>query len=360
MTAHVCSELKRMEDLEIICKVDQRTNWCAGMVVVPKTNGSVRICGDFIRLNEYVRRERHFLPSIEHLLASIPGAKYFSKLDAKSDFNEITLDENSQLLTVFITPLGQFCYCRLPFGISSAREYSQKRMSEVLDGLQGVICMMDDVLIFGNSQQERNFHLRTGLEKIASSGLTLNKAKCQINRTSIHFCGYIIDSTGVRPDPVKTEAVTKMPVCKNVGDVRRFLGMANQLGRFTPNLAELSQPLRELLHKNRAWCWDSAQQQALDSIKKELSCPPVLALYDPNSKTCVSADASSFGLGAVISQKQANQQWRPIACQSRSMTPTEQQYAQIEKEELAVTWLVSTSTTTSGERNFASRLTISR
>ena len=113
--------------------------------------------------------------------------------------------------------------------------------------------------------------------------------------------------------------------------------MANQLGRFTPNLAELLQPLRELLHKNRAWCWDSAQQQELDDIKKELSCPPVLALYDPNSEICVSADASSFGLGAVICQNQANQQWRPIVYQSRSMTPTEQRYAQIKKEALAVT-----------------------
>ena len=198
--------------------------------------------------------------------------------------------------------------------------------------------MMDDILIFGTSQQEHNLRLTTVLERIASSGVTLNKAKCQINQTSILFCGYIINSTGVRPDPVKTEAITNMPVCKNVGDVRRFLGMANQLGHFTPNLAELSQPLHELLHKNRAWCWDSAQQQALDSIKKELSCPPVLALYNPNSETCVSADASSFGLGAVVCQKQANRQWRPIAYQSRSMTPTEQRYAQIEKEALAVTW----------------------
>ena len=129
-----------------------------------------------------------------------------------------------------------------------------------------------------------------------------------------------------------------MPVCKNVGDVRQFLKMANQLGHFTPNLAELSQPLHELLHKNRAWCWDSVQQQALDSINKELIFPPVLALYNHNSETCVFADASSFGLGTVNGPKQANQQWHPIVYQSRLMTPTEQQYAQIEKEALAVTW----------------------
>ena len=100
----------------------------------------------------------------------------------------------------------------------------------------------------------------------------------------------------------------------------------------------LSQPLRELLLKNRLWCWDTFQQKVFDIIKKELNSPPVLALYDPNNETSVSADASSFSLGAVICQKQRKGQWHPTAFQSRSMTPTEQPYAHIEKEALAVTW----------------------
>ena len=110
--------------------------------------------------------------------------------------------------------------------------------------------------------------------------------------------------------------------------------MVNQSVRFTPNLATLSQPLRELLFKNRAWCWNTAQQKAFDSIKKELGRPPVLVHYNNNNETTVSADASSFGLGAVICQKQSDGQWRPIAYQSRSMTPTEQRYAHIKKEAL--------------------------
>ena len=182
------------------------------MVVVPKANGSIWICGDFTLLNEYIRRERHLLPSIEHLLASIQGAKRFSKLDANSGFHQIPLDEKSQLLTTFITPLGRYCYCRLPFGISSALEYFQKRMLEVLDGIQGTICMMDDILIFGSSQQEHNLRLYAALESIKNSGITLNKAKCQINRTSIHFCGYLVDGTGIQPNPEKPQRLsTRQP-----------------------------------------------------------------------------------------------------------------------------------------------------
>lgn len=174
MVDKVAEELQRMERQGIIRKIDEPTDWCAGMVVVPKPNGSLRICGDFTRLNESIRRERHILPSVEHLLASIQGAKFFSKMDANSGFHQIPLEEASQRLTTFITPLGRFCYRRLPFGISSAPEYFQKRMMEVLEGLAGVICMMDDILVFGATQEEHNRRLQAALERLEKAGITLN------------------------------------------------------------------------------------------------------------------------------------------------------------------------------------------
>ena len=128
-----------------------------------------------------------------------------------------------------------------------------------------------------------------------------------------------------------------MPACQNLADVRRFLGMANQLGRFSPRLASLTHPLRKLLSTGSAWVWGPPQQQAFQDCKKELSSPTVLAPYNINFDTRISADASSFGLGAVIRQRQPSGDWRPIAYQSRAMTPTEERYSQIE-EALAVTW----------------------
>lgn len=338
MTERVAQELKRMEKLGVIRKVEQPTDWCAGMVIVPKANGTIRICCDFTRLNESIRRERHVLPSVQHLLASIQRAQFFTKLDANSGFHQIPLDPSSQLLTTFITPFGRFCYCRLPFGISSAPEYFQKRMAQVLDDLEGVVCMIDDVLVFGKTEVEHDRRLNHVLKRLQNAGITLNKAKCAFRQTSIHFCGYVIDGNGVRPDPAKTEALALMPRCRNVADVRRFLGMANQLGQFTPNLTSISKPLRDLLKKDSEWCWNEAQQSAFDNIKAELSSSPTLALYNPNYPTRISADASSFGLGAVLTQKQPSGDWRPVAYQSRAMVRAEQQYSQIEKEALAITW----------------------
>ena len=123
-----------------------------------------------------------------------------------------------------------------------------------------------------------------------------------------------------------------------VSELRRFLGMVNQLGKFSHNLAQITQPLRELLKKTQSWVWEEAQSQAFKAVKEELTKPIVLTLYDVNADTRIATDASSFGLGAVLLQKTTKDEWKPVAYASRSMTVTERRYAQIEKEALAITW----------------------
>ena len=193
---------------------------------------------------------------------------------------------------------------------------------------------MDDILVSGKPQ-EHDSYLQMVLTR---SGLTLNKAKCEFSKTTVKFLGHIIDETGVRPDPEKIIAIQKIKTPTSGSDVRRFLGLVNQMSKFIPNLAEITTPLRELLIKNRQWTWDEMQQRAFEQIKSLLTHSPVLALFDPNLETVVAADASSFGLGAVLQQKQPDGEMKPVAFISRSMTPTEQRYAQVEKEALAFTW----------------------
>ena len=140
----VAQELAKMENMGVITKVDEPTPWCAGMVVVPKKSGKVRICVDLKPLNESVLREVHPLPKVDETLAQLSGAKIFTKLDANSGFWQIPLDKSSRLLTTFITPMGRFCFNKLPFGISSAPEHFQKRISAILSGLSGVVCQMGE------------------------------------------------------------------------------------------------------------------------------------------------------------------------------------------------------------------------
>ena len=105
----------------MISRVDEPTQWCAAMVVVPKRNSeTVHICVDFRPLNEYVLREVHPLPKVEETLAQLNGTTVFSKVDANCGFWEIPLAKHSRHYTTFVTPFGRFCFDKLPFGISSA------------------------------------------------------------------------------------------------------------------------------------------------------------------------------------------------------------------------------------------------
>ena len=141
-----------MESQGIILRVEAPTDWCSGMVVVRKADGNVRICVDFTKLNENVKRENFPLPVIDQTLGMLAGVKYFTKLDANSSFWQIPLADESKPLTCFITPFGRYVFNRLPYGLCSASEFFQRRMSQILDGILGVMCHTDDILVFGTTE----------------------------------------------------------------------------------------------------------------------------------------------------------------------------------------------------------------
>ena len=167
--------------------------------------------------------------------------------------------------------------------------------------------------------------------------MTLNPSKCKFRKNTVKFLGRITDHSGVKADSDKTKAVCEMDTPTSVSELRRFLGMVNQLGKFTPHIAELTQPLRELLSTKHTWMWGPAQEDAFARIKKDPTKLTTLILYDPTANVKLSADASSFGLGTVLLLKDGTA-WKPVAYASQSMTSTEKGCAQIEKEALAITW----------------------
>ena len=296
--------------------------------------------------NENVLREVHPLPKVDEILAQLSGATVFSKVDANSGFWQIPFAEKSQLLTTFITPFrcttfitpfGRYCFQKMPFGISSVPEHFQKRMTQMLSGLDGVLCLMDDILVFGKDKTEHDERLTQVLRKVAATGVTLNPQKCEFGKEQLTFLGHIIDREGIRADPHKVTAITGMKPQQMCPKLCRFMGMVNQLGKFSASHADLTQPLRQLLSRKSSCIWGPDQAQAFAKVKAELSKPTVLHLYNPQAPTEVSADASSYGLGEVLMQ-QSDSAWKPVAYASRSMTDTERMYALIEKEALASTW----------------------
>ena len=165
-------------------------------------------------------------------------------------------------------------------------------MSKILAGLEGVKGLIDDTLIFGKDQEEHDRNLEAALRRIKEANGTLNADKCVFSRHSITFLGHLLDPDGIKPDPEKTWAIQAINPPGSVPELRRFMGMVNQMGKFSPNLAEVTQPLRELLSKRSTWMWGPPQEQAFKQVKDELSRAVTLTKYDVTADMKVSADAS--------------------------------------------------------------------
>jgi len=169
---------------------------------MPKADGNIRICVDLTKLNESACRAKHIFPFVEHILAQLGESKVFTKPDVNAGFWQIRLSKELSLLTTFITPYSRFCFNRLPFGITSVPKFFQQQMCKILDDLPGVLCMINDVLVHGKSQDERDQRMRAVLDRLQRANITLNKTKCEFSRNIVKFLGQIIDQSGIRPDPL--------------------------------------------------------------------------------------------------------------------------------------------------------------
>lgn len=332
------AEIDRLEKEGILSKVNY-SEWATPVVPVPKQSGAVRLCGDFkITVNPALKIDDYPLPLIEDIFASLAGGTHFTVIDLAQAYHQMEIEEDSRKYVTLNTQKGLYRYNRLVFGIKSAPSIWQKAMDQVLQGISGVHCYLDDILVTGKTTEEHLRNLEEVLVRLHDYGLRANKDKCKWFETSVTYLGHIVSKEGLHKEPSKVKAVSEAPTPHDVTSLRSFLGLVNYYHKFIPNLSSVLHPLYQLLEKDRKWQWTSTCEEAFQTCKRLLTSNQVLTHYNPNLPVRLACDASQFGIGAVLSHVMPNRTERPIAFASRSLNNAEKAYAQIDKEALSLVW----------------------
>lgn len=334
---------EKIEELlatDIIEKVSQASGWVSPLVPVLKDNGDLRICVDMRRANLAIVRESHPLPTMDDLFARLVNSVYFSKLDMKNGFHQCELHPDSRHITTFISPWGLYRYKRLIFGVNCAPELFQKIMEWILSGCENTINYIDDIVVFGRTEEAHDMELSKVLRVLKKQGVLLNSQKCIFKKQKISFMGHSLSAAGIEPSTDKVDAIRRFRAPETKEELRSFLGLVTFVARFIPDLATITAPLRELQKKTVKFLWTNSCEKTFQKIKDLMSSTKALGYFNVKDRTLVVADASGVALGAVLIQFNSNQDPRIITFAAKSLSECEKRFSQTEKEALALVWAV--------------------
>lgn len=336
----IAQEIQRMLQQGLIEKA--KGPWAFPVVLVRKKNGKLRFCVDYRPLNKVTKRDEYPLPRIDDMLDSLGGSAWFTSLDLASGYWQVEMEPSDREKTAFITQFGTYQFTVMPFGLCNAPATFQRLMDEVLhDELWKIVVVyLDDLNIFSKTFDDHLKHLRIVFDRLKKAGLKLNPEKCRFTSSELAFLGHVISKDGIRTDPDKIEKVKNFPEPKNLTQLRGFLGLASYYRRFIKDFSKIANPLNKLLKKSVPYAWKKEQQQAFDYLKECLISSPILTYPNWDRPFTLFTDASTFALGAVLTQKDEGDNEHVIAYASRSLQPAEKNYSATELECLAVVWAI--------------------
>jgi hypothetical protein len=326
------------ENLEKGFIVPSSNPWAAPVLMIPKPGGGLRFCVDYRKLNAMSEKDRYPLPLIDETMAQITKAKIFTKLDVRQAFHRTRMDEGSEDLTAFRTRYGAYKYKVMPFGLSNGPAAWQRRINELLMPYLDIFChaYVDDILIWSESKEEHEEHVRTVLTKLMSAGLQVDLKKCEFHVTKTKYLGYIISTEGIAADPEKVQTIVDWEPPQSVKAVQAFLGFCGFYRRFVEGYSRVAKPLTNLTRKGEVFKWTDECHAAFEELKRRLQTAPVMRHYQPDSETRMETDASDCVCAGVLSQKAEDGEWHPVAFYSKAMNTAQMNYAIHDKEMLAV------------------------
>ncbi|KAH0610717.1 uncharacterized protein H6S33_011144 [Morchella sextelata] len=275
----------------------------APVLFVKKAHGTLRLCVDYLGLNELTLKNRYPLLLIRETLDRLSKAKWYIKLDLHHGYNQIRMAEGEEWKTPFRTRYGHFEYTVMPFGLTNTPATFQHFINDCVRDYLDMFCTayLDDILIYSDTFREHQVHVEKVLEALQRHGVLLKPEKCEFHTQSTNYLGLIIEPNGIKMEPRKLETVKNWTVPKTVKDVQAFLA-----------------------------------QTAFNALKEAFTTAPILTHFDPEKEITVETDASDYVSAGVLSQYDDNGTLRPVAYFSKKHSLTECNYEIYHEELLAI------------------------
>lgn len=335
----VSEEIDRLVSLKIL-KPIKHSEWASPLVVRVKSNGELRFCIDGkVTINKFLETDHHPLHRIDDIFASLSNCLFFCVIDLKGAFKQLELSINSQKYVVINTHKGLYVCTRMFDGLKVAPAIFQSIMDQILVALEKVRSFIDDIIIGGKTIEECKSRLLEVLARLDKYNVRINLSKCKFFQTKVEYLGHVLEGNNIYPNPEKVRAIIEAPIPKNVQQLQSYLGLLNYYCRFVPNLSSEIHELYKLLRNDADFVWAEKCQRSFEKSKQLLTSNQVLELYDPDKEIVVSADASPYGVGAVLSHV-VNGEEKPVLFASSSLSPAEKNYSQPQREALAIIFAV--------------------
>lgn len=336
----VSEELDRLVRENIIQPV-KRSEWASPIVVVPKADGSIRLCVDCkVTINKVICTEHYPLPNINDIFANLSGFRYYAKIDLSGAYMQVRVSDDSRKYLTINTHKGLYEYMRLPFGISSAASTFQSIMDEILKDLEGVQCYLDDILIGSDTIEGLKEKVYGVFDRLQRYKVKVNLEKSEFLVPKIAYLGHEISENGLSPCEDKVKAIVSVPRPGDATQLKSYLGMVNYYSKFVPNLSIRLAPLYNLIKKNVKFRWTKECESVFEQSKKMLLDNRVLHLYDPKLPIIVICDSSAVGVGAVLCHKVGELE-KPVFYVSSTLSNAEKNYPNLHREALAIVFALT-------------------
>ena len=313
-----------------------QSDWSSPCILVPKPDGTFRMCTDYRKLNSVTKTDSFPVPRMDDCIDNIGQAKYVTKFDLLKGFWQIPLTDRAKEISAFVTPDGLYQYKVMPFGMKNSPATFQRLINMIITGLDNCKAHIDDAIIYSEEWDQQIKTIREFFERLTKAKLTINLAKSEICHATLTFLGHVVGQGQVKPVEAKVKAISDFPVPPCKRQLMRFLGMAGYSRKFCDNFSVIAEPLTNLLSKRTKFIWTYDCQKAFDILKAILKNEPVLLAPNFAKEFKLAVDASDTGAGSVLMQEDSNGVDHPVSYFSKKFNKHQKNYSTIEKECLSL------------------------